>query len=97
MLPSARDVLYPRRRQPAPLKEEADMLVLTRKPAQSILIAGCVKVTVVAVEGGRVRLGFEAPPEVAIDREEVHQRIREFAVDSPLVVEAAYTRYAEGR
>jgi carbon storage regulator len=92
MLPSARDVLYPRRRQPAPLKEEADMLVLTRKPGQSVVIAECIKLTVVAVEGDKVRLGFEAPPEVAIDREEVHQRIREFAEDPPLVVELAYAR-----
>jgi carbon storage regulator len=70
--------------------EETRMLVLTRKPAQSIVIAEGIKVTVVSVEGGKVRLGFEAPPEVPIDREEVRARIREFAEDAPLVVEMAY-------
>jgi carbon storage regulator len=59
------------------------------KPGQSIIIAGGIKVTVVSSEGGKVRLGFEAPPEVAIDREEVHARIREFAEGAPLVVEMA--------
>ena len=61
------------------------MLVLTRKPGESIVIAGSIKVTVVSVEGNRVRLGFEAPPEVPIDREEIHARIREFAEDAPPV------------
>jgi carbon storage regulator len=68
--------------------EETRMLVLTRKPAQSIVIAEGIKVTVVSAGGGKVRLGFETPPEVPIDREEV--RIREFAEDAPLVVEMAY-------
>jgi carbon storage regulator len=66
-----------------PPKEEALMLVLTRKPGESVIIAGGIKVTIVSVEGNRVRLGFEAPPEVRIDREEVHARIREFAEEAP--------------
>jgi carbon storage regulator len=55
------------------------MLVLTRKNGEAIVIDGQIRVTVVAIKGDRVRLGITAPPEVRIDRDEVHQRIREFA------------------
>jgi carbon storage regulator len=51
------------------------MLVLTRKPGESVVIGDGVTVTVVAVEHGRVRLGFNAPKEVPIQRTEVQQRI----------------------
>lgn len=55
------------------------MLVLTRKAGEKVVINGCITVTVVAVEGNRIRLGITAPPEVHIDREEVHRRRMEFA------------------
>jgi carbon storage regulator len=71
-----------------PLKEEALMLILTRKPGESVRIAGGIQVTVVSVEGHRVRLGFAAPPEVRIDREEVHARVRQPAEVAPPVVGA---------
>jgi carbon storage regulator len=51
------------------------MLVFSRKPGESVVIGNGITVTVVAVEGGRVRLGFDAPREVPIHRTEVHQRI----------------------
>ena len=51
------------------------MLVLSRKPGESIVIGNDITVTVVAVEGGRVKLGFNAPREVPIHRTEVYQRI----------------------
>ena len=47
------------------------MLVLSRKRNERILLSGGVTVTVVEVHGDKVRLGFEAPPEVKIAREEV--------------------------
>jgi carbon storage regulator len=47
------------------------MLVLTRKKAQSIVIAGDVVVTVIAIRGEQVRLGVEAPREVPIHRQEL--------------------------
>jgi len=56
------------------------MLVLTRKVGEEIVIDGHIRVTVLAVQGGRVRIGVTAPPEVRIDREEVHRQVREFAV-----------------
>lgn len=55
------------------------MLVLTRKIGEKIVIDNCITVTVAAIEGNKVRLGICAPNDVRIDREEVHQRVREFA------------------
>lgn len=50
------------------------MLVLTRRPNETIVIDGKIRVTVLGIKGGQVRIGIEAPPEVVIDREEVAQR-----------------------
>lgn len=51
------------------------MLVLTRKPGQRVRIGDDIEVTLLEVSGDRVRLGFSAPPEVAIHRQEVYERI----------------------
>lgn len=51
----------------------AGMLVLTREPDQAVRIGSDVIVRVVGVRGERIRLGFEAPPHVVIDREEIYQ------------------------
>ena len=55
------------------------MLVLSRKVGEKIVIDGCITVTVVAVDGNKVRLGITAPPKVRIDREEIHRQRMEFA------------------
>jgi len=47
------------------------MLILSRRTDESVVIDGDIVVTVVDVQGGVVRLGFTAPDDVAIDREEV--------------------------
>lgn len=47
------------------------MLVLTRKLGETIIVDGKTRVTIVAVEGGKVRIGFTAPPEVKIARQEL--------------------------
>lgn len=53
------------------------MLVLTRNPGESIIIGNKeVKVIVLGVRGNQVRIGFEAPPEIIIHREEIYQRIQ---------------------
>jgi carbon storage regulator len=62
--------------------EENAMLVLTRKVGETIIIGGGIRVTVTAIDGNKVRLGIEAPPEVRVDREEVARRLREFASDA---------------
>jgi carbon storage regulator len=55
------------------------MLVLTRRPSESIIIANNIKITVVSVGPGRVKLGIEAPPEVRVDRQEIHDKIEQAA------------------
>ncbi|QDU23860.1 carbon storage regulator [Urbifossiella limnaea] len=55
------------------------MLVLTRKGGQEIVIDGRVRVTILAVGGDRVRVGITAPPEIRVDRAEVHERLVESA------------------
>lgn len=59
------------------------MLVLTRKPGQSIMIGDGVEVQVLSVAGEKVRLGITAPREVPIFRNEVYERIEAEADGSP--------------
>ena len=51
------------------------MLVLSRKQNESIVVGNSVRITVVEVSASGVRLGFEAPPEISIYREEIHLEI----------------------
>ena len=47
------------------------MLVLSRKVGESIVIDGHIKVTVVEIRGDKIRLGIEAPRDIAVWREEI--------------------------
>lgn len=47
------------------------MLILSRKPGDAIIIGGNIRVVVLANDGGGVRLGIDAPPSIAIVREEI--------------------------
>ena len=47
------------------------MLVLRRKVGESIIMNGVIKVTILAIEGDRVKIGIDAPPDVIIVREEL--------------------------
>lgn len=51
------------------------MLVLSRKLGETIVIAGDIKITVVEVRGDKVRLGIEAPADIPVHRQEVHDAI----------------------
>jgi carbon storage regulator len=53
------------------------MLVLSRRLNQTIVIAGHVRVTVLAITPNRVEIGVEAPLQVPVDREEIHLRRQE--------------------
>jgi len=58
-------------------RAEVRMLVLSRKVSETIVIGGGeIKLTVVEIRGDRVRLGIEAPPEVPVHRQEVHDAIK---------------------
>lgn len=50
------------------------MLVLTRKVGETIVIANNIRITVVAVQGDKTRIGIEAPPDVTVDRQEIHDK-----------------------
>ena len=47
------------------------MLVLTRRENESLVIGGDIKLTVLSVKGGQVRIGIDAPKEIAIHRQEI--------------------------
>ena len=87
------------------------MLTLTRSVGETIRIGDDIEVHVVEVRGGTVRLGFKAPREVAIHREEVYRQIAEanllaakvtadslgaLAAFAPVPAEAAVTPGADG-
>ena len=52
------------------------MLVITRKPDESIMIGDEVEITLVAVRGDKVRLGITAPKSIAVHRKEVYETIQ---------------------
>lgn len=47
------------------------MLVLTRKASQKIVIGEDISITIVRIDGNRVRIGIDAPQDVTIQREEL--------------------------
>jgi carbon storage regulator len=53
------------------------MLVLSRKANETIRIADDIVITVVAIDGGTVKLGIQAPSHISVHRGEIYQRIQE--------------------
>ena len=52
------------------------MLILTRRPGESVKIGDEITVTVLGIRGNQLRLGFTAPQHVSVHREEVYRRIQ---------------------
>jgi carbon storage regulator len=52
------------------------MLILTRRVGEAVMIGEAVTVTVLGVKGNQVRIGIDAPKDVAVHREEIFERIR---------------------
>jgi carbon storage regulator CsrA len=71
------------------------MLVLSRKVGEKIRIGEDVTVVVVAVDGNRVRLAFDAPPNVRIMRNELIDKERYISRDRPRIVREAASAAAE--
>jgi carbon storage regulator len=52
------------------------MLILTRRVGETLMVGDDVTVTVLGVKGNQVRIGVNAPKDVAVHREEIYERIR---------------------
>lgn len=53
------------------------MLILTRRIGETLMVGDEVTVTVLGVKGNQVRLGVNAPRDIAVHREEIYQRIKQ--------------------
>ena len=52
------------------------MLILTRRAGETVMIGSDVTITVLGVKGNQVRIGINAPKDVAVHREEIYERIQ---------------------
>lgn len=53
------------------------MLILARKPGEAIAVGDGIKIRVLEIKGGQVKIGIEAPNDIAVHREEIYLRILE--------------------
>jgi len=58
------------------------MLILTRKLGESITIGDDIKITFLETKGKQIRIGIEAPPHIAVHREEIYNLIKEQNIEA---------------
>ena len=68
------------------------MLILTRRVGETVMIGNDITVTVLGVKGNQVRVGVNAPKEVAVHREEIYERIKREEQAAGGAVEASADR-----
>jgi carbon storage regulator len=74
------------------------MLILTRRVGETVMIGDNVTVTILGVKGNQVRVGVNAPKEVAVHREEIYERIkRETQQGSGQVVRGQFGSGTDGK
>lgn len=61
------------------------MLILTRKVGERLMIGDDIAVTVLSVKGNQVRVGVQAPADIAVHREEIYNRIQNELNDQKVV------------
>jgi carbon storage regulator len=66
----------PRKSEKWKEREKEAMLILTRRVGETLMIGDEVTVTVLGVKGNQVRIGVNAPRDVAVHREEIYERIK---------------------
>ena len=64
------------------------MLILTRRPGESLRICDDVVITVLSLKSGQVRMGIEAPKHIPVHRQEVYERIQAEKLSSARIEEA---------
>jgi len=74
---------------------EFEMLVLSRKKGESIIIQDQIEVTVLAVEGDTIRIGISAPRHIDIFRQEIYLSIQEANRESATPLEADIEAFME--
>lgn len=70
------------------------MLILTRRVGETLMIGNDISITVLGVKGSQVRIGVDAPKEVAVHREEIFERInaeQDEGPDSPAMQNSSET------
>ena len=58
------------------------MLILTRKLGESVTIGDDIKITFLETKGKQIRIGIEAPPHIAVHREEIYNLIKEQNIEA---------------
>ena len=53
------------------------MLILTRRPGESLYVGDNIRITVLSLQGKQVKIGLEVPSDMVVYREEVYKRVME--------------------